>query len=76
MPDNPPKGSAARPTDRAIGDIVKMNPRKVTVTLTLPVSQGPDRPMIELEWVREDSTMPLSELLTRIEEYVSHFGVK
>ena len=51
-----------------------MNPRKVTVSLTLPVSRGNDRPLINLEWTREDTNMPLSELLTRIEEYVSKFG--
>lgn len=77
MPESSAKGASApasRPTDQAIGEIVKMNPRKVTVSLTLPVSRGDDRPMINLEWTREDTNMPLSELLTRIEEYVSKFG--
>ncbi len=79
MPD-PSTKSPVAPSDpttqRAIAEIVKMNPRKVTVTLTLPVPSAPDRPMVELEWTREDTNMPLSELLALIEQYVAHFGAK
>ncbi len=53
-----------------------MNPRRVTVTLTLPVSGGEGRPTVTLEWSREDTTMPLSDLLHRIESYVGRFGSK
>ena len=59
-------------TDKAIAQIVQMNPRRVTVTLSLPMQPG--RPVVTLEWSREDTTMPLSELLKRIESYIDEFG--
>ena len=69
-------GTTKTPTEQAIAEIVKMTPRKVTVELTLPVSRGGDRPVVHLEWTREDTNMPLSDLLTRIEAYVAQFGTK
>jgi hypothetical protein len=60
--------------DKAIAQIVQMNPRRVTVALTLPMQPG--RPVVTLEWSREDTTMPLSELLKRIEAYVDEFEAK
>ncbi|HEV2316664.1 MAG TPA: hypothetical protein VGV89_03715 [Thermoplasmata archaeon] len=66
-------GGAKTETDRAISEILQMNPRGVTVTLTLPVADRPS-PTVTLEWNREDTTMPLSELLKRIETYVREFG--
>ena len=74
MPEMSSKSSAPPPPDTAIAQIVQMNPRRVTVTLTLPVSGGQGRPTVTLEWSREDTTMPLSDLLLRIETYVSRFG--
>lgn len=62
--------------DSAIGQIVQMNPRRVTVTLTLPIQNEVYRPTVTLEWSREDTTMPLSDLLQRIEEYVARYGTK
>ncbi|MCI4358520.1 MAG: hypothetical protein L3J95_02540 [Thermoplasmata archaeon] len=76
MPDTSSKSSTAQAPDSAIAQIVQMNPRRVTVTLTLPVSGGEGRPTVTLEWSREDTTMPLSDLLLRIESYVSRFGSK
>jgi hypothetical protein len=70
-----PAAAATTPApDTAIGQIVQMNPRRVTVTLTLPVQAGSGRPTVTLEWSREDTTMPLSDLLQRIEQYVARFG--
>lgn len=79
MPDKYAKGatdSQKVPADSAISHIVQMNPRRVTVTLTLPVQADLTRPVVTLEWSREDTTMPLSELLQRIDSYVSKFGPK
>ena len=70
MPD---QGTAAT-ADQAIAEIVEMQPHKVVVSLTLPVGGRDVRPQISLEWSREDTNMPLSELLKRIEEYVARFG--
>ncbi len=67
------KSPVAEP-DSAISQIVQMNPRRVTVTLTMPVEGAGSRPTVTLEWGREDTNMPLSELLTRIESYVAKFG--
>ena len=76
MPETASKGPTAPPQDTAIAHIVQMNPRRVTVTLTFPVAGGAGRPTVTLEWSREDTTMPLSDLLQRIESYVSRFGNK
>lgn len=76
MPEMPSKNPPTRAPDTAIAQIVQMNPRRVTVTLTLPVAGGEGRPTVTLEWSREDTTMPLSDLLLRIESYVSRFGSK
>jgi hypothetical protein len=79
MPDTSQTGSAGRgksQTEHAIADIVKMNPRRVTVTLTMPIPDSADRPVITLEWDREDTNMPLSDLLGRIEAYISQFGAE
>jgi hypothetical protein len=70
------KSSAKTPTDPAIAQIVQMNPRRVTVTLTLPIAGGGERPTVTLEWGREDTNMPLSDLLNRIEAYAAQFGNK
>ncbi|MCI4335687.1 MAG: hypothetical protein L3K17_00610 [Thermoplasmata archaeon] len=64
------------PADQAIADIVEMQPHRVTVGLTLPISEGSARPTITLEWTREDTNMPLSELLQRIEGYVARYSGK
>ncbi len=72
MPDSTAKGGSGAsksPTERAIADIVKMNPRRVTVTLTLPVADRENPPTVTLEWTREDPNMPLSDLLKRLETY-------
>ncbi len=68
------KGASKEPAENAIAQIVQMNPRRVTVTLTLPVPSGEGRPTVTLEWGREDTNMPLSDLLVRIEAYVQKFG--
>jgi hypothetical protein len=73
--ENAVSDSSKTPTENAIAQIVKMNPMRVTVTLTLPVPDDSERPVVTLEWSREDKTMPLSELLGRIETYVTEFGV-
>ncbi len=73
MPDPRPKGAAVT-SDQAIADIVQMKPQKVSVALTLPIGGRDDRPVVTLEWTREDTNMPLSELLKRIETYVAQFG--
>jgi hypothetical protein len=70
-----PMGGGKSETDRAIAELLQMNPRGVTVTLTLPVAERPS-PTVTLEWNREDTTMPLSELLKRIETYIREFGSK
>lgn len=72
------QGSSAGATvsERAIADIVEMQPHRVTVGLTLPISEGAARPTLTLEWTREDTNMPLSELLERIETYVARYGGK
>lgn len=64
----------APPADTAIAQIVEMSPRRVTVTLSLPIPNSTSRPTVTLEWSREDTTMPLSELLERIEQYINRFG--
>ncbi|MCI4368419.1 MAG: hypothetical protein L3K09_02505 [Thermoplasmata archaeon] len=77
MPEHSSKmpGDAAKnPTDRAISQIVQMNPRRVTVTLTLPVPNSEGKASMTLEWGREDTNQPLSELLKRIESYMLEFG--
>ena len=66
--------SARSPTDKAIAEITQMSPRRVTVTLTLPVAAAAARPIVTLEWTREDTHMPLTELLKRIDTYVTQFG--
>ncbi|MCI4331991.1 MAG: hypothetical protein L3K19_09140 [Thermoplasmata archaeon] len=79
MPDTSHPGGIGRGkshTEKAIADIVKMNPRRVTVTLTMPIPDNADRPVITLEWDREDTNMPLSELLGHIEAYVTEFGAE
>jgi hypothetical protein len=76
MPEMSSKSPPAQLPDTAIAQIVQMNPRRVTVTLTLPVTGGQGRPTVTLEWSREDTTMPLSDLLHRIESYVERFGSK
>jgi hypothetical protein len=62
------------PTEKAIAEIIQMNPRRVTVTLTLPVGGSASRPVVTLEWTREDTHMPLTELLKRIDTYVTEFA--
>lgn len=73
-----PEAAATRApnVENAIGEIVKMNPRRITVTLTLPVGRPDSRPVVTLEWTREDTNIPLSDLLKRIEGYVNQFGGK
>ncbi len=73
MADQRAKGMAPS-ADQAIADIVDMKPQKVSVALTLPIGGRDVRPVVTLEWSREDTNMPLSELLKRIEGYVAHFG--
>jgi hypothetical protein len=63
-------------TEEAIDAIVEMNPRKVTVALTLPISDTDARPTVTLEWTREDTNMPVSELLKQIETYNIRFGAR
>jgi hypothetical protein len=63
-------------TEEAIDSIVEMNPRKVTVKLTLPIANTDARPTVTLEWTREDTNMPVSELLKQIETYIIRFGAK
>jgi hypothetical protein len=74
MSDSPAKGAPHGSTEQAIAEIVKTNPRRVTVTLTLPVQQNEARPTVTLEWGREDTNMALSDLLKKIEGYVNAFG--
>jgi hypothetical protein len=80
MPDKMPKGNAGTPSppaDSAISQIVQMDPRRVTVTLPLPVHETKNKPpMVTLEWTREDTTMPLGQLLQRIESYTKQYGAK
>jgi hypothetical protein len=79
MPDSSHAGAAGHgktQTELAIADIVKMNPRRVRITLTMPIPDNADRPVITLEWDREDTTMPLSDLLGRIEAYVAQYGAE
>ena len=79
MVDRPQKGLSEPPKithESPISEIVQMNPRRVTVTLTLPVQHSSARPVVTLEWSREDTTMPLSELLQRIESYVTTYAEK
>ncbi len=61
-------------TDKAITDIVEMKPQKVSISLALPVGGREARASVLLEWSREDTNMPLSELLKRIETYVAQYG--
>lgn len=76
------KGPAKSTTEQAIADIVKMNPMHVSVELNIPLTSSGARtatgalPRVEvkLEWAREDTTMPLSELLGRIEAYIAEYG--
>jgi hypothetical protein len=76
MADTNPAGSKGHKstTERAIDDIFKMNPRKVTVTLPLPLEGGKGSPTVTLEWTREDTHMPISDLLQRIEAYIREYG--
>ena len=79
MPEPSHSGTAGRgknQTEQAIAEIVKMNPRRVTVTLTLPIPDNVDRPVVVLEWDREDTNLPLSELLGHIEAYVTRYGAE
>jgi len=78
MPESAAKGhpSGGKSSANAISQIVQMNPRRVTITLTLPITNEPERPVITLEWGREDTNMPLSELLQRIEAYIHEFGAE
>ncbi len=73
MPEPRSKGTQGA-TDQAIAGIVEMKPQKVSIALTLPVGGRDVRPIVTLEWSREDTNMPLSELLKRIESYVAEFG--
>ncbi len=73
MPEPRSKGTQGT-TDQAIAGIVEMKPQKVSIALTLPVGGRDVRPIVTLEWSREDTNMPLSELLKRIESYVAEFG--
>ena len=77
MPESTLKGNAhspSAPPESAITQIVQMNPRRVTVALSLPVAHTHSHPVVTLEWSREDTTMPLSDLLHRIETYVAQYG--
>ncbi|HUI38206.1 MAG TPA: hypothetical protein VLY85_01085 [Thermoplasmata archaeon] len=77
MRSDPAKAGAASgkgPADTAIDDIVDMKPQRVEVSLLLPVAAPNARAVVKLEWSREDTNMPLSELLKRIETYVAKFG--
>lgn len=71
---SPGSESGKSHTEKAISEITAMNPRRVTVTLTMPVGESSSRPTVTLEWTREDTNMPLSELLKRIESYVQQYG--
>jgi|GEM_PF-3409960 len=73
MPESGMKGTGGR-SDKAISDIVGMKPQRVEVALTLPLATAGARATITLEWTREDTNMPLSELLKRIETYVAEYG--
>lgn len=68
--------AGATMSERAIADIVEMQPHRVTVSITLPVGDSTTRPTVTLEWDREDTNMPLSELLERIESYVARYSGK
>ena len=78
MPAKESKGTDAppnAPTASAISQIAAMNPRRVTVELPLPIPGTRNRPpTVTLEWSREDTTLPLSELLQKIETYVAQYG--
>jgi hypothetical protein len=74
MPERTQGSGNQSGVDRAIAELVKMNPRRVTVGLTLPTGGSGSRPTITLEWVREDTNMPLSALLKQIDTYMSEFG--
>jgi hypothetical protein len=80
MPGKESKGTpdeSKAPADSAISQIAQMNPRRVTVTLPLPIPGTRNKPpIVTLEWSREDTTLPLSELLQRIETYVAQYGSK
>jgi hypothetical protein len=80
MPAKESKGSATSPnppSESAISLIAQMNPRRVTVELPLPIpGTRAHPPTVTLEWSREDTTLPLSELLQKIESYVAQYGSK
>ena len=70
-----PEAAPNVPDESAIAQIVGMHPRKVTVSLKFPATRTQDhKHSITLEWTSEDKTMPLSELLQRIEAYVTKYG--
>ena len=72
-----PNESSGAPTESAINQIVQMNPRRVTVALTLPATRSGNKgALVTLEWTREDPTMPLGQLLARIDTYVAQYGSK
>jgi hypothetical protein len=74
MPETSRDSSGAKSkTERAIAHLVKMSPRRVTVSLSLPVEGEGEAPMVTLEWSSEDKGMPLSDLLKRIEAYALEF---
>ncbi|HYK93295.1 MAG TPA: hypothetical protein VEY07_04540 [Thermoplasmata archaeon] len=70
MPEQGAKGTS----DQAIASIVQMKPQKVSVAVTLPIGGRSEKTVISLEWSREDTNMPLSELLKRIETHVAQYG--
>lgn len=67
-------GGASTSTEKAISELVKMEPWRVSVNLPLPLEGSRARPTLTLEWVRQDVNMPLSLLLHQIEAYIAEFG--
>jgi hypothetical protein len=70
-----PNATPIKSDQPAIAQIVDMHPRRITVSLKFPATKTSDHHQsISLEWTSEDTTMPLTELLQRIEAYVAKYG--
>jgi hypothetical protein len=70
-----PEAAPMKSDESAHAQIVAMHPRKVSVSLKFPATRTTDHQhSITLEWSSDEKTMPLSELLLRIEAYVSKYG--
>ena len=70
-----PEPAPIKSDESAIAQIAAMQPRKISVSLKFPATRTQEhRHSITLEWSSEEKTMPLSELLQRIEAYVTKYG--